>query len=184
MKQHRGKITAGVAAAAVITGLILSTPKTETLTDEALRDSALVHATDLAMEFEGLRLDPYHDQAGYVTVGWGHKLSNEPWADLDQFDSISREHADSLLAVNMGAALDWVDSLVQYPLTFQQRAALADFVFNEGVGHFQRSTLLGDLNEGDFGAVPMELLRWKYAGHKINPGLERRREAEVALWLE
>ena len=183
MWKHRGKITAGVLGAGVIAGLLLSVPSNEPepLT-EALRDSALVHAVDIAKEFEGLRLEPYHDQAGFATVGYGHLLSGTPNAPLSQFESVSEAQADSLLAVDMQSAFICLQTHVTEPLNWHETAALADFIYNEGCGHFERSTLLKELNAGNKHDIPHQLLRWDIAGGEINEGLERRRKAEIELW--
>ena len=182
MKQHKGKIATGIAVAGVTTALILST--TDTAKESiAPVDSALVYATDLAKQFEGLRLEPYRDAVGYPTVGYGHLLSEDATIDLTAFMSVTEAQADSLLAVDMSFALSVVDSFVTAPLTLYERAALADFVFNEGMGNFERSTLLSYLNEGLKDSIPNQLLRWEYAGGEIEHGLERRRIAERHLWL-
>ena len=155
MKQHKGKIASVAGGAAVITAIVLLTPSNEPepLT-EALRDSALVHAVELAAEFEGLRLDPYHDQAGFATVGYGHLLSATPNAPLSEFESVSEAQAESLLTVDMQAAFICLQTHVTEPLNWHETAALADFIFNEGCGHFERSTLLKELNAGNKHDVP------------------------------
>ena len=183
MKQHRGKITAGIAAGAVITGLLLSVPSNDPgpLTEAEL-DSALVHAVELAAEFEGLRLAAYHDQAGYPTIGYGHKLSDEQWADLTYIGHITEAIAESLLAVDMMTAFECVETYVTVPLEWYELAALSDFTFNEGCGRLEHSTLLKELNTGNKHDVPHQLLRWDIAGGEINEGLERRRKAEIELW--
>ena len=185
MKQHKGKIAAGVAGAAVITGLLLSVPtnQPQPLTEAEL-DSALVHAVELAAEFEGLRLEAYYDQAGFATIGYGHKLSDSVNVDLTQFESISEAQADSLLAIDMATAFECLETYVTVNLEWNQLAALADFVYNEGCGHFEHSTLRAELNAGNRHHVPDQLLRWDIAGGEVNEGLERRREAEIELWEE
>lgn len=183
MKQHKGKIVSLAGGAAVITAIALLTPSgNPDLSDEAARDSALTHAVELAARFEGLRLDAYHDQAGYPTIGYGHKLSDEQWGDLTHITSITEAVAESLLAVDMQVAFDCLDRYVEVELDWNELAALADFTFNEGCGHLERSTLLRALNMGHKNAVPHELLRWRYAGGHVEPGLLERREAEVELW--
>jgi lysozyme len=67
-------------------------------------------------------------------------------------------------------------------LTDNQFAALADFVFNAGIGNFESSTLLKDLLANDLSDVPREIARWDHAGGKVSTGLDRRRDAEIALW--
>ena len=75
-----------------------------------------------------------------------------------------------------------VSESVTVPLTQNQFDALVSFVFNVGLGAFQKSTLLRKLNAGDYAAVPGELMKWTKAGGKELPGLVRRRRAEAGLW--
>lgn len=67
-------------------------------------------------------------------------------------------------------------------LSDNQFAALADFVFNDGIGNFESSTLLKDLLVNDLADVPHEIARWDHAGGKVSTGLDNRRAAEIALW--
>ena len=67
-------------------------------------------------------------------------------------------------------------------LTQYQFDALVSFVFNVGVGAFGGSTLLRRLNQGDYNAVPAELMRWVNSGGTPLPGLVRRRRAEGVLF--
>jgi len=139
-------------------------------------DSALMFAKELAKEFEGVRLKAYRDPVGRWTVGYGHSI-------FDSTASLTLSEADSLLDVDMRLALNVVDSMVTICcMNVYQRAALADFVFNEGRGHFHRSTLLFKLNGHEWAHVPDELRLWIYAGGEILPGLVRRREAEIDMW--
>lgn len=69
-------------------------------------------------------------------------------------------------------------------LTDNQWSALLDFVFNEGIGHFQTSTLAHFVSIGQFDAVGDQFGRWIYAGRPpvVDHGLVTRRAAEKALW--
>lgn len=145
-------------------------------------DNALLLARDLAQEFEGLSLIPYHDPVGFKTIGYGHLLSRTPWATLETTGPITHEEAERLLAEDMQSAAASVTRLVTVPLTDYQRAALIDFTFNCGAGNLARSTLLKVINEGAYDAAPAEFLKWVYARGKKLPGLVRRREAEVEYW--
>ena len=60
--------------------------------------------------------------------------------------------------------------------------ALVSFVFNVGAGAFGGSTLLRRLNQGEYKAVPAELMRWVNSGGRPLPGLVRRRQAEGVLF--
>jgi len=45
-----------------------------------------------------------------------------------------------------------------------------------------RSTFLQKLNEGEYHLVPIYLKSWVFAGGKTQPGLVKRRAAEIELW--
>lgn len=140
-------------------------------------------ADEIAKDFEGLSLDPYHDPVGFPTYGYGHLLSRKKWADLTQWTSLPDEQAAiDLLWADMRSAYAGVTRLVTYPLEPVQTAALVDFAFNCGVGNLQVSTLRRVINRGDLDEAPKQFMRWVYAdGVKLN-GLVRRRGAEVDLW--
>jgi lysozyme len=131
---------------------------------------------DLIKSFESLRLDVYDDGYGYATVGWGHRT------DLPIGTVITQSDADTFLKSDLGWAQSAVDSLVLVPLNDNQYGALVSLVFNIGAGNFKASTLLRDLNAGDFNDVPAQEARWDYAGGRISTGLDGRRAAEIALW--
>ena len=142
---------------------------------------------DLIKRFEGLRLAPYHDIAGYPTVGYGHLLSREKWADLSQWATLTEEQADALLRQDVVHFERAVARLVQVRLSPGQLDALVSFAFNLGAGALQASTLRRVLNRGKYHEAPRQLLRWVFAGGRRLRGLVRRRKAEAilgALWIE
>ncbi len=135
----------------------------------------------LIKEFESLRLAPYHDAAGYPTVGYGHLLSMDKWADLKQWPAITEEKADALLRSDTVNSERAVERFISAPLTQGQFDALVSFTFNLGVGALQASTLRRVLNLRDYPEVPKQLRRWVYADGRRLRGLVRRREAEILL---
>ena len=62
------------------------------------------------------------------------------------------------------------------------RDALVSLVHSIGISNLRNSTLLKQLNAGNFGAVPEQFMVWTRALDKEVPGLRARREAEVELW--
>ncbi len=68
------------------------------------------------------------------------------------------------------------------PLTQNQFDALTSFTYNTGEGAFSRSTLLKQLNAGNYNAVPGEMGKWVYGGGRRLQGLVNRRAAEAATW--
>jgi GH24 family phage-related lysozyme (muramidase) len=133
-------------------------------------------------EFEGLNLKVANDATGFVIVGYGHLLSLDrnykaPFTEITEFQ------AHEYLVKDIAPAKATVLRLVKVPLTSQQVSALTSFVFNVGSGTFQRSTLLKQLNEGDYLAASEQLRRWSRAGGQVLPALQRRREMELNLFV-
>ena len=62
-----------------------------------------------------------------------------------------------------------------------QKAALVSFAYNVGLGNFQSSTLLRELNKGNHSGACDQLSRWVYAQKKKLKGLVNRR-AEEREW--
>lgn len=135
-------------------------------------------AREIAKPFEGLFLKPYHDPVGYPTVGYGHLLSYQKWADLSQWSAVTQEEADRLLELDLIKARRGVLYNVKVPLNPNQEAALIDFAFNLGIGNLRISTLLKMLNRGEYESASGQFMRWNKAGGKVYRGLTRRRTAE------
>jgi GH24 family phage-related lysozyme (muramidase) len=147
----------------------------------------------LIKSFEGCHNSPYRCPAGLWTIGYGHVLYPEQarlktperasyplkpehdrvW-DADEIDSLLEK---DLLRHSVGvrrlcpAAVD------------RQLDALVSFSYNCGLGSLQSSTLRMKFNRGDYSGAADEFLKWNKAGGKVLRGLERRREAERALFL-
>ena len=131
--------------------------------------------------FEGLKLTAYRDAVGVLTIGWGHT------GDVQPGQQISLHQAEILLELDANRAAAAVRRRVKVPLTPSQFDALVSFTFNLGEGRLAESTLLRQLNAGDYRGAAEELLRWDKGtvrGHKVAlPGLTRRRWAERELFM-
>ncbi len=142
---------------------------------------------ELTKESEGFVGNPYNDAARYCTIGYGHLIQLAPCDGSIPEDfkkGISEPQGTEILRDDMGKAERGVMTLVDVDLTDGQYAALCDFVFNVGIGNFRNSTLRKRVNAGDHDRVPFEFRRWVFAGGKKLPGLQTRREKEVALYFE
>ena len=137
---------------------------------------------DLIKRFEGLRLTPYLDAAGFWTVGYGHKLTSEDLEAGGRTRTITESDALLLLIDDVDYAASHVQRLVRVALTQGQLDALTDFVYNLGHGRLLDSTLLKLLNLGNYADAGRQLLRWDMAGGEHLAGLTLRRQAELALW--
>lgn len=133
---------------------------------------------DLVKQSEGFSAHPYKDSAGVGTIGYGHKIL--PGEDFE--DGLTVTEAEALMRGDLDKAAHAVNELVKVPLTQGQFDALADFAFNLGAANLRNSTLLRKLNAGYGDDVPVELLRWVYAGGDKLSGLIVRRQREVELW--
>lgn len=138
-------------------------------------------AATLARDFEGLRLEPYRDPAGFWTIGYGHLLTRDREATPSM--PITRDDAEAFLYADLMKAFASVKRLVKVPLSCKQQAALIDFAFNLGAGNLQVSTLLRKINRGDLKGAADEFAKWVYAGPYRLAGLIRRRRAERELFL-
>lgn len=131
----------------------------------------------LTENFEGDVLHAYRDQVGVWTIGYGHT-----GPDVVPGLTITPAQAQALLAQDIAAAAACVNNSVTVPLAQNEFDALVDFVFNLGTGAFESSTLLRDLNAGDFSAAAGQFDLWDHAGGAVVAGLLRRRQAETALF--
>ncbi|MEE9119408.1 MAG: lysozyme [Calditrichia bacterium] len=132
-------------------------------------------------EHESLRLQAYPDQAGKMTIGYGHLIKPNEQFLLDP-RGITEQIADDLLKKDLSFAEKGVNKNVSVPLSGNQYDALVSFVYNIGVNAFRRSTLLKKLNDGDYSGAANEFKRWRLAGGKVSKGLIARRQREETLF--
>jgi lysozyme len=60
--------------------------------------------------------------------------------------------------------------------------AVVSWTYNLREGALKSSTMLKKINDGQHEQVPGQMERWTRTGGKVLKGLERRREAEAALY--
>lgn len=135
-------------------------------------------AMAIADSSEGCVLHVYKDPRGIATGGWGHSGPDLPPLGTP----ITQAQADAWRAADMARAAAFVEAHVTVPLTDNQFSVLAEWTYNVGVGNFLGSILLRVLNQGNYAAVPAQLMRWTKAGGKTLPGLVTRRLKEAALF--
>lgn len=125
------------------------------------------------------RIMPGDSYEGTLTIGFGHTgIDVRPGMLIDQ------AHAELLLRSDLARFEARVEKLVTVELTDNQFAALVSFDFNTGA--LDQSTLLKELNKGNYDCVPFELAKWNKTtidGKKVVvKGLANRRAVEAALW--
>lgn len=134
---------------------------------------------DAIKQHEGFRADVYDDGAGFLTIGYGHKLTPD---EIGVLTVVSFAQATQLLRRDVQAAEAAVNDAVTVPLVQGEFDALVSLVFNIGAGAFRRSTLLRKLNAEDRAGAAREFGRWVFAGGKRMAGLVSRRAAEAAMF--
>jgi GH24 family phage-related lysozyme (muramidase) len=96
---------------------------------------------------------------------------------------ITAAEAEEILKRDLGVFEKAVADAVKVQTNSDQFSAMVSFTFNVGGAAFRDSTLLKKHNARDFSGAADEFLRWVYAGGQVMPGLQRRRNAERALYL-
>ena len=130
----------------------------------------------LLKKFEGCELRAYQDSVGVWTIGYGHTKN------VKEGMEITKEEAEVMLKEELPEYEDYVDKLVEIPLSQNEFDALVCWVYNLGPTNLKSSTLLKVLNKGDKDGVPSQIRRWNKAGGEVLNGLVRRRNAEALLF--
>jgi lysozyme len=133
----------------------------------------------LTESFEGCRLTAYRDSVGVLTIGYGHT-----GPDVQEGMTITQARAEELLLADVAKATAAVNAHVKVTITQDEFDALVDFAFNAGCAAFEGSTMLRDINAGNFMAAAEQFERWDHAGGKVLAGLLRRRISEEKLFDE
>lgn len=140
--------------------------------------------TQLLIDREGSHNAAYIDQAGIPTICVGHVSDKE--FPFKMGDVWTDEQCEDALNHDLQETQDAIDRYVKVPLTDYQESALRSFIFNIGVGGFKSSTLLRELNKGNYDAVPYQMSRWNKVtinGRKVvSRGLVNRRNDEIKEW--
>lgn len=156
--------------------------------DKLSLSKLLPNYLDKLREFEGLRLKAYipkgEPNVGVYTIGYGHRTKS-----VSAGDTITREEADELMYQDLYEVIERIKYSVSMRiynrLNAGQLTALVDFVYNVGIGNFNRSSLkkkiLRNLNDP---TIPYEFERWVYAGGRKLQGLVTRRAYEADCWCE
>lgn len=135
---------------------------------------------ELIKKFEGLHLTAYLDPVGIPTIGYGTIIiEGKP---VKMGTTITEELAEKYLFDDVQKFENYVNQLVNVPLSQEQFDALVSFTYNLGPTNLKRSTLLRMLNQGRYEEAQPQFLRWNRAGGKVLRGLTRRRLAEAALF--
>lgn len=139
---------------------------------------------DLIKKYEGFYADSYLCPASVPTIGYGSTM----WADgrkVKLGEKISLENAEKLLMWEVNNKSAHIQNLT---LNQNQFDAVMSFIYNLGLGAFQKSTLYKkiNLNPNDI-TIRDEFMKWNKARVKgvLTPlkGLTNRRKSEADLYF-
>jgi lysozyme len=149
----------------------------------------------LIKSFEGCHNSPYRCPAALWTIAYGHVLypdqarlkTGERAAyplRTEHNRTFSGDEIDTLLEADLQRFSDGVLRLCPAAADNQCHLdAITSLAFNIGLGNLQSSTLRMKYNRQDYAGAADEFLKWRKANGVVLRGLERRREAERALFL-
>ena len=138
----------------------------------------LLLATPLVAQYEGLRTKAYLDPVGIPTICYGETH------DVQMGDVQTEENCKTMLTARLGTFAIAVDTIIQPEVKPEVLAAFSSLSYNIGIEAFQKSSVARLANEGKTREACDFMLRYKYAGGKVLPGLVKRREAERKLCLQ
>lgn len=131
---------------------------------------------NLIEHFEGFAVQAYRCPAGVWTIGYGRTEV------VKEGDTTDRDKEEGWLISRICLLQS---EIVKYcrpvELNDNQLLALISFVYNVGLGAFQKSTLLKRIKAGDPQASD-EFRKWVKGGGKVLPGLVKRREEERVIF--
>ena len=158
---------------------------------------------DLMHRYEGFRSRPYLCPAHIWTIGYGHVLCQEqiklPMVRKEGYTGMIRKEYPLKPEDNRVWTKEEINELFRVDVENFERGvlrlvprcagrqgafdALVSISFNFGLGNLQRSTIRMRANRGDWEGAADALRMWTKGGGKVLPGLVKRREAEIALFL-
>lgn len=115
----------------------------------------------LTMPSEGIVLGTYLDPVGIISSCYGHVDKTLKLGTKYTEEECAKQLGQDLLTANKQ-----LKSVVKVPFTSDyQEAALTDFVYNKGIGNFQSSSILKELNKKNYDGACEQLTRWVFATH-------------------
>jgi len=128
--------------------------------------------------FESCRLTAYQDTAGVWTVGYGHTKG------VKKGDRITQYQAEQFLREDL-SEFERAANKVRRLTTQGRYDAVLDFMYNIGIGNFNKSTLKAYIESGrSVWEIQEQFIRWVNAGGRKIGGLVSRRIWEAARFNE
>jgi lysozyme len=140
-------------------------------------------ATAFIAAHEGFRSEPYQDQKGIWTIGYGFTYMPDGSKVTANTPPISQQDAMERLEGMVKQVAASVSQMTTVPLTDNQLAALISFAFNEGTHALRISNLMAMINKNDFAGAAKQFGAWVYCDGKMDQGLVNRRREEAKMFM-
>jgi len=130
--------------------------------------------------YAGYHNSVYVDVDGKQKVCWGHVVVDV--TNNNAYTNVSTTQCNNWFDQDLASAANCVRVNVKVPLNSNQFSALSSFTTDVGCDKLKSSSLLTQLNAGNYAAVPGQMgVYVKVNGKNVNV-LVNRRKAEGALW--
>jgi|SRR5690349_11247878 len=145
----------------------------------------------LLMDLEGFYHSQTHDEAGYLKIGYGHKI-----IPGERFNKITKGTAVLILSEDLNKLENLINNYIPIKLKQNQFDALIIFIYNIGKTAFLNSPIFKYLRKGELEKAVIPWERWievnKFVKNeetgkmdKITisvPSLVKRRQIEIELF--
>ena len=116
------------------------------------------------------------------TIGIGHQIQFETEPEL-LYSTITEEQAVAIFAKDIEKIVADMNRNIKVPLNKNQQLALISLRYRIGPNYFNNSTLLKELNKGNYQNASNEFKNWRISEGRIVPGLVARAERERVRFL-
>lgn len=116
------------------------------------------------------------------TIGIGHQINFETEPEL-LYSTITEEQAIAIFAKDIEKIVADMNRNIKVALNKNQQLALISLRYRIGPNYFNNSTLLKELNKGNYQNASNEFKNWRISEGRIVPGLVARAERERVRFL-
>jgi len=116
------------------------------------------------------------------TIGIGHQIQPDEVDLLEK--TLTLDQAKIIFEKDIKKIVEDMQKNIKVSVNKNQFLALLSLRYNIGGPQFNSSSLLKDLNQGNYMTAASKFKDWRLSDGKINPGLVARRERERILFLK
>ena len=133
------------------------------------------------INFTAVRDGSDQNRKPLFTIGIGHQI--QPGEEYLMNVKITEEDAISLFKKDIEKILLDMNKNIKVSLNKNQQLALISLRYRIGPSYFNNSTLLKELNKGNYQKASDEFKNWRLSDGQINKGLVARAERERVLFV-